>query len=365
MRSAMSALSCRLIRVLAATVVAAALGWPSGASAQISEGPNSPGAVVSDASFGSSPWFATGNAGASDDSWAQGAPAGLTPTQYLKATSFGFTIPAPAQIVGIEATIERHSNLGTISDARVRIVKGGVVGATERALAGTWPAITDAVVTYGGSSDLWGETWTPADINAGGFGLALSVQDSTDLALVDHMTLKVFYSLCAETPAAGCKTAAKSIFLVKDKTPDSKDKLIWKWIKGLSTPTADFADPLLTARYALCVYAGSTSALIGDALVQPGAGWSNISTKGFKYLDKTASQTGIQKIIVKGSVDNKAKALVKGKGAALPDIAPPLGLPVKVQLVNSDSGKCWEGEYDTPDLKKNETGQFKAKAQTP
>jgi hypothetical protein len=40
-------------------------------------------------------------------------------------------------------------------------------------------------------------------------------------------------------------------------------------------------------------------------------------------------------------------------------------LPVKVQLVNSGSGECWEGEYDTPDIKKNETGQFKAKAQTP
>jgi len=363
MRSATSVLSFKLVRVIAAAVLAASLGWASGVSAQISEGPNSPGAVVSDASFGTSPWFATGNAAASDNSWAQGAPAGLGPTQYLKATTFGFAIPAPAQIVGIEATIERHSNLGTIKDSRVRIVKGGIVGATERALAGTWPIGTDATVTYGGSSDLWGETWTPADINAGGFGLALSVTDSADLALVDHMTLKVYYSLCADTPAAGCKTAAKSIFLVKDKTPDSKDKLIWKWIKGLSTPTADFADPLGSARYALCVYAGPTSTKIGDALVQPGAGWSNISTKGFKYLDKTASQTGIQKIIVKGSVSDKAKALVKGKGAALPDIAPPLALPVKVQLVNSGSGECWEGEYDTPDIKKNETGQFKAKAQ--
>jgi hypothetical protein len=52
---------------------------------------------------------------------------------------------------------------------------------------------------------------------------------------------------------------------------------------------------------------------------------------------------------------------VKGKGVALPDPTPPLTLPVTVQMVNSDSGLCWEGVYDTPNVTKNVIGQFKAK----
>lgn len=363
MGSAAFVSSFRAIRFTCVTGLVATLALATAAHAQLSLGPLSPGSVTNDASFGVAAWTTPGNAAASDDSYAQAAPGG-SPTQYLKATNFGFSIPAPAQIVGIEATIERRSASVMVKDARVRIVKGGVVGSAERADTVTlWPN-TDTVASYGGSSDLWGETWTPADINGAGFGLALSAEDGVDLAVVDHMTLKVYYALCGNTPTGGCKTAMKSIFIVKDKTPDSKDKLIWKWIKGQPTNTADFADPLSTANYALCIYAGSTNALIADLLVPPGAGWSNISTKGFKYRDKTAPlPSGIQKVILKAHILDKSKALVKGKGDNLPTITPPLSLPVTVQLVNSDTGVCFEGMYDTLDLKKNQTGLFKAKAQ--
>jgi len=58
-------------------------------------------------------------------------------------------------------------------------------------------------------------------------------------------------------------------------------------------------------------------------------------------------------------IEPLAKLLFKGKGLALPDPTPPLTLPVAVQIVNSDSGLCWEGVYDTPEVKKNVLGQFK------
>ena len=69
--------------------------------------------------------------------------------------------------------------------------------------------------------------------------------------------------------------------------------------------------------------------------------------------------------MLKGSDETKTKLLFKGKGLALPDPTPPLTLPVAVQIVNSDSGLCWEGVYDTPEVKKNVLGQFKAKKITP
>ena len=218
--------------------------------------------MVDDASFGGASWFPAANAIASDDMWAVTAPGG-SPTHYLKATNFAFAIPAPAQILGIEVLVERHSSVGTIFDSRARIVKGGVIGTAERALAGTWPTVTDATVTYGSPSDLWGETWTPADINGAGFGFALSVDDNADAAAVDHISIRVSYSLCASTPAIGCRTAAKSILVVKDNATDTKDKLIWKWIKGASTTQAEFGDPTVPvtgANIALCVYDNTCAA---------------------------------------------------------------------------------------------------------
>lgn len=349
-------------RWLAAVVGGLAIAGAQVAAAQIlSEGPLPPGAVVSDGSFGTSPWTNPGNAITSDNTYAVTAPGGL-PTQYLKATNFGFNIPAPAEILGIEVDLERRCTAATVFDVRARIVKGGTVGTAERALGGTWPTV-DTVVTYGTPSDLWGETWTPADINGAGFGFALSVADGVDTAAVDSIAITVHYSLCASAPAAGCRTALKSILVVKDGGVNStKDKMVWKWVKGQTTPTVDFADPQATANYALCVY--SNGALIGESLVGPGAGWSAISTKGFKFLDKNGAQDGIQKIILKASTANKSKALVKGKGANLPDpLGAALPLPVTALLVNDANSICFEGIYDALDVKKNDGEQFKAKAQ--
>lgn len=55
---------------------------------------------------------------------------------------------------------------------------------------------TDLVVTYGSNSDLWGTTWTPAEINNSSFGAAVSASKGgpfSSTALVDQITIKVFY----------------------------------------------------------------------------------------------------------------------------------------------------------------------------
>lgn len=325
----------------------------------VSEGPLAPGAVVSDNSFGGSAWTNPGNAIAADNTYAVTAPGGA-PTQYLKATNFGFSIPALAQVLGIQVHVERRSTAGTVSDARARIVKGNVVGTAERALPGFWPTV-DTVANYGSSIDLWGTTWTPADINSNGFGFALSATDNIDTAAVDSISITVHYTLCPVAPVAGCRTAQKSLLLIKNGSPDTKDKLIWKWIKGQNTSQADFGNPTVGASYALCIYAGDpVQTRIAEALVAPGIGWAQLSSKGYKFLDKAGSQDGIQKIVVKGGIAGKAKALVKGKGPNLSDPTPPLQLPVTVQLINSDSGICWESTFATlADVKKNVSGQFK------
>jgi len=294
---------------------------------------------------------------ANDGLYAQAAPGGGD-THYLHGNNYAFNIPPPAKILGIQIDIVRHSSVGNITDARVRLVKGGVVGTTDEAdTINTWPT-SDATKTYGGPSDLWGDTWTAADINMSSFGMVLSATGNFDTALVNVMTMTIYYTLCPDAPAAGCRTSQKSLFIVKDNMDDSKDKIIWKFIKGQNTSQSDFANPTASATYGFCIYENGVRT--GNAAVPPNSSlWATISTKGYKYKDKAGASFGIQKIILKGGADGKSKVLVKGKGAALPDPHPPLTFPVKVQLVNGDTGICWESTFTS--ASKNVMGMFKAK----
>jgi len=100
------------------------------------QGPNSPGTVANDNSIGTIPWVNPGNATTSDDA---DATCTLSYTgNYLKATNFGFAIPADATINGILVEFEKDQDgpMNALSDNAVRIVKGGVIGSTDRKLVG-------------------------------------------------------------------------------------------------------------------------------------------------------------------------------------------------------------------------------------
>jgi hypothetical protein len=162
-----------------------------------SEGPRSPGTMANDAAVGAVAWTNTGNAVSSNDSYATCVFGGGSTTQYLKATNFGFAIPSGATIDGIAVAIERKDNFNRARDERVRLVKGGVVQSTDKAVGSLYPT-TDAVANYGGAADTWGGGWTDSDINSSGFGLVLqclntNVKDSASVA-VDHITITVHYT---------------------------------------------------------------------------------------------------------------------------------------------------------------------------
>jgi hypothetical protein len=182
--------------------------------------------------------------------------------------------------------------------------------------------------------------------------------------ICDEANDQCLFSGCPIVPEPGCRTSLKSVLLIKNKTDNTKDKLIWKWIKGQSTTQNDFADPTSTANYAFCLYSGTTSALVAEIDVPPsGSKWKLLGTKGYKYLDSMATEDGAQKITLKGSSSNKSKVLVKGRGSNLPDPIDggPLALPVKAQLINHDTAVCFESNFiGTP--KKNTSALFKAKA---
>lgn len=141
----------------------------------------SPGTMADDATVGTITWTNYNNAKVSDAVYASAANG---TSHYLKATNFGFAIPAGATINGILVEIERYKGgTGTSKDTNVKIVKAdGTIGTTNKALALNWLA-SESYFSYGSSSDLWGETWTYTDINDIDFGVVLNVTNVVGASL--------------------------------------------------------------------------------------------------------------------------------------------------------------------------------------
>lgn len=75
---------------------------------------------------------------------------------------------------GSYATYQMAGDVTWQYDNTAKLIKADGTYATEnKALAGAW-ASSWTVYDYGGDGSLWGETWTPADINDADFGFALS-----------------------------------------------------------------------------------------------------------------------------------------------------------------------------------------------
>lgn len=173
---------------------------PTPTPAPISSGPNSATTVSDDATVGSIAWINPGNATASDNAYATAtAPTStLTSTHYLKATNFGFNIPAGSTITGITVQFERRKeSFFQCVDDQIRIVKSdGSIGTTNRSAGASWSG-SDTYDSFGGIADLWGEAWTSSDINDSDFGVAISPQirmnPDGNPASVDHIQITVSY----------------------------------------------------------------------------------------------------------------------------------------------------------------------------
>lgn len=112
--------------------------------------------------------------------------------------------------------------------------------------------------------------------------------------------------------------------------------------------------------YSLCVYAGTSSALVAQASAPRDSTRWSYAGKGLRYSDADGTAGGLSKMILKWSTADAAKIVLKGKGANLSDPAIPLALPVTVRLLNSQSGLCWEATCAT--AASNAAGVFKARS---
>jgi hypothetical protein len=165
----------------------------------VSSGPNSTSTVADDSSVGTVSWSNPARAISSNNSYATAVLNDNVISHYIKATNFGFSIPSGATINGITVEVEKKAQTASrLQDYRVRIIKGGVIGATDKSNTNWW-GTSDTYITYGGSSDLWGEAWTASDINNANFGLALSAYKNTTTggnvtASIDHVRITITYT---------------------------------------------------------------------------------------------------------------------------------------------------------------------------
>ncbi len=125
-------------------------------------------------------------------------------SNYLKATNFGFLLPASAVVCGVGVMFYWKSSSATlpIYDNEVDLVVGGVVQASSNKATGSNLIPSSASLkTYGGGADLWGLSLTKTDVENAGFGVALSVKRATSgtsgnaTASVDAVSITVFYTL--------------------------------------------------------------------------------------------------------------------------------------------------------------------------
>lgn len=119
-----------------------------------------------------------------------------------------FTIPAGATINGITVTVESDdNNSGPADDENILIIKGGSTTGTDQDKGvDNWPQSLNTQ-SWGGTSELWGTTWTVSEINATNFGVSIrieQVENAFTQPTIDYVQISIDY-----TPGGGGGTNAQ------------------------------------------------------------------------------------------------------------------------------------------------------------
>ena len=123
----------------------------------------------------------------------------------LQLSNFHFSIPNGSTINGIRLTLEHDAGgSNDISDLVISLSKtaGTATGSNYASTTAKW-SNQDETHLYGGSADLWGTTWSEAEVEASGFGVVICVQTdaegANEVAKADLVGLEITYT--EATPA--------------------------------------------------------------------------------------------------------------------------------------------------------------------
>ncbi len=171
-----------------------------------------PGTCADNDGTGTVAWSNPSNAAAADGTYATvTVPYGAS-SHYLFLTNFGLSVPAGATITGVSVDI-----LGIPSDGfNAKLIKNGAVTGTTKTF--NLEIISENFIdhpssgegnisllikpVFGGVGDLWGATFTQADVVANTFGVAIwSSPTNAPTMSVDAVRLNVYYETSTTYPA--------------------------------------------------------------------------------------------------------------------------------------------------------------------
>ena len=118
-------------------------------------------------------------------------------SDYLELTNMGLSVPDDAEILGIEMRVWRsRTGSGALRDQRIQLLHDAGNTIT-LGVPWEWPG-SDSVRSYGDSQQKWGETWTPARVNAPSFGARIQAASSGASGTqatprVEYVEVEVFY----------------------------------------------------------------------------------------------------------------------------------------------------------------------------
>ena len=164
-----------------------------------SQGPFLSTSAASVANGSGNAWTNPNNANTSDGVYATASTAGTQYTEWLKASNFGFSIPTDGTPTGITVRIRGKVSSGAgHQEFHLQLSKNGSsqIG-TDRAYANVWTT-SDVTYTYGNGNDLWGSTWSSAEINASTFSVFFAGLDGFAVYptfSIDFIDVTVTYSL--------------------------------------------------------------------------------------------------------------------------------------------------------------------------
>lgn len=131
-------------------------------------------------------------------------------SDYLIVDNFNFRIPTDATIDGIEVSVHVYSSdrwpETGIPDLysvtwKIQLVKedGSIVAENKAVDTAYYGGLSPALFVYGDSTDLWGETWTPANINDNQFGVAYAIRNNCVLGycpttFANYILVTVYYT---------------------------------------------------------------------------------------------------------------------------------------------------------------------------
>ena len=120
-------------------------------------GPNYSGTVINDASAGSTAWINPSNA------------QGNQTTVYAAADM---------------------TNSGSV-ETTIKLIKGGTISGNNKSTGATIPT-TLTTVNYGGTSDLWGLTFSVSDVNASNFGVVFQIENPLAATISNYLNAQNF-----------------------------------------------------------------------------------------------------------------------------------------------------------------------------